>query len=54
MKRKRQLREFIEHHDEGYSDDFFNSTPYKQMQPAKVMGQLSKVPTIFGEINYYI
>jgi hypothetical protein len=27
LKRKKQLREFVEHYNDGYDDDLYDSTP---------------------------
>lgn len=36
MKRKRQLREMMMQHDQGYEDDFFDSTPYRNLKTIQV------------------
>jgi hypothetical protein len=30
LKRKKQLREFVEHYNDGYDDDLYDSTPYRK------------------------
>ena len=30
LKRKRQLRELVENHEKGQTDDFFDATPFKK------------------------
>ncbi|XP_076097150.1 uncharacterized protein LOC143067637 isoform X2 [Mytilus galloprovincialis] len=36
LKRKQQLRDLIEHHNDGYEDDLFDSTPYRNQGNVKV------------------
>ena len=36
LKRKKQLREFVEHYNDGYGDDLYNSTPYRKQDTKKV------------------
>ena len=36
LKRKRQLKELIEHHNEGHEDDFFDATPNRNMCKVKI------------------
>ncbi len=36
LKRKRQIRELVEHHDFGEDDDFFDSTPARKTKKTKV------------------
>ncbi|XP_063430072.1 uncharacterized protein LOC134712455 isoform X1 [Mytilus trossulus] len=36
LKRKQQLRDLIEHHNDGYEDDLFDSTPYRNQDNVKV------------------
>ncbi len=37
LKRKRQIRELVEHHDLGGEDDFFDSTPARKTKKTKVI-----------------
>lgn len=36
LKRKQQLREFVEHHNNGYDDDLYDSTPYRKHGAVKI------------------
>jgi hypothetical protein len=36
LKRKKQLREFVEHYNDGYDDDLYDSTPYRKQGTVKV------------------
>ena len=36
LKRKRQLREFVEQHECGHENDLFDSTPFRQQKSRKV------------------
>ena len=38
MKRKRQLRDILDHHDKDHEDDAFDSTPFKRTKTIKVGG----------------
>lgn len=40
MKRKRQVRDILDHLDSGYIDDIFNTTPFKKskLKDKQVMG----------------
>lgn len=41
MKRKRQVREFMDNMNKNYEDDYFDSTPVKAAKPLKVCQVLS-------------
>ena len=45
LKRKRQLRTAMEHMDKGYTDDIFESTPFKKK--VKTIVKVSAVTVIF-------
>ena len=47
LKRKRQLQELMENYDDGYNDDLFESTPYRN-KPAKIP-RLASIDDSFDE-----